>query len=108
MINDQPLLGTSVSSKRPSRLFGHYLVKEHFQFKFALLVAGFLAFATITIWYFGRTTVATLVTNGTVQNELAIEQLRNINSLIFKISIIFMTLAVFLSLIFSHLVAGPI
>ncbi len=99
-----PLLGPS----RPSRFFGRFLIKERFQFKFAFTVLCFLGIATMTIWWFGNYSVQQLIKNESIKDAIAIEQLENVNSLIFKIAIIYMAAAVFVSLMFSHLVAGPI
>src|SRR5882724_7708764 len=97
-----------MEQKRPSRFFGRFLIKERFQFKFAFMVLIFHGIATMTIWWFGNFSVNQLIKNESLKDTIAIEQLQNINGLIFKIAIVYMSIAVFLSLVFSHLVAGPI
>src|SRR5260221_8861315 len=108
MAEEKVLMSKQLNQKRPSRFFGRFLIKERFQFKFALIVFIFLLIATMTIWWFGNYSVSQLIKNESLKDSVAIEQLQNVNALIFKIAIVYMAVAVFLSLIFSHLVAGPI
>jgi methyl-accepting chemotaxis protein len=108
MVNDKVVSNSPTDSRHVSRFFGRYLIKERFQFKFAFIVFLFLGIATMTIWWFGNYSVQQLIDNESIKDAIAIEQLHNVNSLIFKIGIIYMVVAIFLSLLFSHLVAGPI
>src|ERR1044071_3895898 len=108
MADEKLAIRQSSPQKYPSRFFGRFIIKERFQFKFAFMVFLFLGLATMTIWWFGNYSVQQLIRNEAIKESLAMEQLENVNILIFKIAIIYMAAAVLLSLIFSHLVAGPI
>ncbi len=99
---------TTDSPKRPSRLFGRYIIKHRFQFKFAITIFIFLACATFIIWLFGNMAVNRMVSAEMVTDVQAVEHLHTLMSTIGQLAILALAVVFALSLIFSHFVAGPI
>lgn len=94
--------------KRPSRLFGQYIINTHFQFKFSLVVLFFLASVAFFVWIEGTMAIKNMVATGAVVGDEAIAQLNLLNSIIGKTLILGLAVTFGLSLFFSHFVAGPI
>lgn len=94
--------------KRPSRLFGQYIIKSHFQFKFSLIIFLFLSSVALLVYLEGHLAVQNMIDSGAVTGEEAIVQLRLLNSIIGRTSILGLAITFGLSLFFSHFVAGPI
>lgn len=102
-------VSTSAASKGPvSRIFGQYIIKHRFQFKFSLIVFVFLAVAGLATWLMGHYAVNQLIKSGVVQGEHAITNLKMVNTMVGQISLLMLAVLFGLSLFFSHFVAGPI
>lgn len=95
-------------TRRVSRIFGQYIIKSHFQFKFSLVIFSFLAIAALIIYLEGRWAVDNMITSGAVTGEEAILQLKLLNGIIGRTSILALAITFGVSLFFSHFVAGPI
>jgi methyl-accepting chemotaxis protein len=108
MPDQQAITGQPAGSKRPSRFFGQYIIKNGFQFKFSFVVFVFLAVASFVIWFEGQWAVNKLVTAGLVTDEQSMEHFRNMNRLVAQTGLLIIAISFLLSLYFSHYVAGPI
>jgi methyl-accepting chemotaxis protein len=98
----------TVRTRRPSRFLGQYIIKSHFQFKFSLIIFIFLASVACLVFLEGHWVVENMISTGAVTNEEAIAQLRLLNSIIGRTSVLGIAIVFGLSLFFSHFVAGPI
>lgn len=96
-----------MAPKRPSRVFGIKLIKVRFQFKFAFMVGTFLAISAGLIYFWGNMTVNRLLNSGMIVGEDAILSLHLLKDNILYISVLSLAITLFLSLFFSHFVAGP-
>ncbi len=94
--------------QRKSRLFGQYIVKTRFQFKFGVMIFIFLSLASALIWLEGHVAVKNMIDNGMVTGEDAIQQLRLLNGIVARTSILAVAITFGLALFFSHFIAGPI
>jgi len=98
----------AIPHKRTSRLFGQYIIKHRFQFKFSFVIFIFLAVAAFTIWFEGRWAVGRMVTSGLISNDEAIQHFSYLNQLVAYTGCLALAVTFLLSLFFSHFVAGPI
>jgi nitrogen fixation/metabolism regulation signal transduction histidine kinase len=100
-------------SERPtrahvSRLFGQYIIKTTFQFKFSFVVVFLVALAVLSVWFIERYALARAIAVGIVANEDAVTHLTEMSDLILTFSLALLAMIFWLSLGFSHLIAGPI
>lgn len=102
------VISTPSEKKRASRFFGQYIIKTRFQLKFSLVVFAFLAVASLLIWLEGKWAVEYMVKTGAVQSEEAVAQLKLLNSIVGKTTVLGLAVTFGLSLFFSHFLAGPI
>ncbi len=94
--------------QRKSRIFGQFIIKTRFQFKFSVMIFIFLFAASLLIWLEGHIAVKNMVESGMVTGEDAITQLKLLNSIIAKTSMLALAITFGLALFFSHFIAGPI
>lgn len=94
--------------QRKSRIFGQYIIKTRFQFKFGIMIFIFLALASLLIWLEGHVFVKNMISSGTITGEDAIQQLHLLNGIIARTSILAVAITFGLALFFSHFIAGPI
>jgi len=94
--------------KHASRLFGQYIIKSRFQFKFSMIVFCCLSAVAFFVWMEGNLVVKNMIENGSVTGEDAIAQLNLLNAIIGRTCILGLAITFGLSLFFSHFVAGPI
>jgi methyl-accepting chemotaxis protein len=94
--------------QRKSRIFGQYIIKTRFQFKFGIMIFIFLSLAAALIWFEGHFFVKNMIDNGMVTGDDAISQLQNINGIVAKTGILAVAITFGLALFFSHFIAGPI
>lgn len=94
--------------KRTSRFFGQYIIKHRFQFKYSLLVFLFLSLMAFVMWLEGYLAVKNMINSGMVAHEDAILQLKLLNNIMAKTSLIGLAIAFGLSLFLSHFIAGPL
>lgn len=102
------LTNSGVPPKRSSRLFGQYIIKTNFQFKFSMMIFFFLAVAVFVIWLEGHLAVKYMVRAEMVTDTEAVLQLKRLNSVTANTSILAVAITFGLSLFFSHFIAGPI
>jgi len=95
-------------SKRPSRLFGQYIIKSHFQFKFSLVVFCLLSAVAFLVWLEGNFAVTQMIQSGAVSGEESVAQLRLLSGMVARTCIIGLAITFGMSLFFSHFIAGPI
>jgi|GEM_PF-2400140 len=108
MAQEHVVTEQGIQKSRVSRIFGQYIVKNRFQFKFALVVFLFLAVAAVTIYLEGRFVINSLIERAVVTDEVAVGQLKILNSMIFYTSVLALAITFGLALFFSHFIAGPI
>lgn len=94
--------------RRKSRIFGQFIIKTRFQFKFGIMIFGFLSAASLLIWLEGHLAVNNMVASGMVTGEDAIAQLKLLNGIIGRTSVLAVAITFGLALFFSHFIAGPI
>lgn len=95
-------------TQRKSRIFGQYIVKTRFQFKFGVMIFVFLSLASLLIWLEGHVAVNNMINNGMVTGEDAIQQLKLLNGIVARTSVLAVAITFGLALFFSHFIAGPI
>lgn len=108
MEESQVATGPAPERVRASRIFGQYIVKKRFQFKFAAMVFSFLAIAAFVIWIEGDVAVQNMVDSGMVSSPEAVAQLKLLNGIIARTAVVALALTFAVSLVFSHFIAGPI
>jgi methyl-accepting chemotaxis protein len=94
--------------KRVSRIFGQYIIKSRFQFKFSLIVFACLSCVGFFVWLEGNFVVKNMIASGAVHGEEAILQLHLLNSIIARTLVLGLAVTFGLALFYSHFVAGPI
>jgi methyl-accepting chemotaxis protein len=98
----------TMPSKRTSRIFGQYIIKSRFQFKFSLVVFFFMSAVAFFVWMEGNFAVTQMIQTGAVTGEEAIAQLHLLSGMIARTFVLGLALTFGMSLFFSHFVAGPI
>jgi methyl-accepting chemotaxis protein len=108
MDDQHAIIDSGVRTKRPSRLFGQYVIKNRFQFKFSLVIFTFLSVAALTIIWEAHYGVKVLIDANLITSADAIVELNRLNTVIVHTSILALAIVFGLSLFFSHFIAGPI
>jgi len=94
--------------QRKSRFFGQYIIKTRLQFKFGVMIFIFLSLASLLVWLAGHFAVKDMIANGMVTGDDAIAQLKLLNGIVARISVLAVAITFGLALFFSHYIAGPI
>lgn len=68
----------------------------------------FLSLASALVWLEGHVAVKNMIDNGMVTGEDAIQQLKLLNGIVARTSILAVAITFGLALFFSHFIAGPI
>jgi len=107
-INQQNPDPRSARRHYPSRLFGRRFIKQGFQTRFSLVIY-FLFIALVVInWIVGRSITTLMLHRGLVNSHDFLIQLSTLNKVIITSSSFGFIIIYIVSLVFSHLIAGPI
>lgn len=90
-----------------SRIFGQYIIKNHFQFKFGFIFFGILASSTFLLWLESNVSINRLIESDFVKDPGLLEQLKLISGMIGTTAIIVSAASFALALFLSHFIAGP-
>jgi len=108
MENEGSLTNQQIRKNRPSRIFGQYVIKHGFQFKFSLIIFAILALSTLVMWLEGYLSISRMVDSKLILDDNIIQQLRLLNGIIGKTGIILIAFVFGAALFLSHFIAGPI
>lgn len=96
------------AQKRPSRLFGQYIIKHRFQFKVSFILASILSVCTLVMWFESHTMVGYLLTSGSITSPEAAAQLELVGKVVGMTGLLLLAVSFGLIVFLSHFVAGPI
>lgn len=108
MATESVSVGQNRGSQHGSRLFGQYIVKNRFQFKFSIILFFILAVSTAILWLESHIAVKQLIESGAVTGEDAILQLQLLSGIIGKTGFLILGITFGVTLFLSHFVAGPL
>ncbi len=108
MVTDSQMSNTQDGRVRHSRLFGQYIVKHAFQFKFSFGLLAIIGAATFVLWMESKIAIHSILRSGARLDPSVMEQLRVLNGIIANSSLLITALSFGFALYMTHFIAGPL
>ncbi len=99
---------SETNSGRPSRIFGQYIIKYSFQFRFALAVLTVIAASCLVLYLEVNMAIERILTSGMIGSDDVIAQLNLITGIVGKTALLIIVVDFGIALVCSHYIAGPI
>jgi methyl-accepting chemotaxis protein len=91
-----------------SRLFGQYIIKFRFQFRFSLILLGIMSAAMFVLWMESTAALKRLIESGGISNPDVVIQIELLIEIIGKSAFMLAAIGFGVILFLSHFLAGPL